>query len=44
MLNLYIAIDRNKIIYGVLGTIENKLEMLFFSADAKGGMGVGNCY
>ncbi|OAT47289.1 hypothetical protein M997_1818 [Proteus hauseri ATCC 700826] len=36
MLNLYVAIDRNKIIYGVLGTVENKLEMLFVSADRSG--------
>lgn len=36
LLNVYVAIDHNKIIHGVLGTAKNRLEMLFVSADSRG--------
>lgn len=36
MLNTYIAIDDNNVIHGILGTTENKLEMLFVDANSRG--------
>ncbi|MBG2874395.1 GNAT family N-acetyltransferase [Proteus alimentorum] len=36
MLNTYIAIDNNNVIHGILGTAENKLEMLFVDANSRG--------
>ncbi len=36
MLTLYVAIDKNKVIGGVLGTAENRLEMLFVAAVSRG--------
>lgn len=35
-LNTYIAIDNNNVIHGILGTAENRLEILFVNADSRG--------
>ena len=36
MLNVYVAMDDNNVIHGVLGAAENRLEMLFISANSRG--------